>query len=114
MRTTELRTRRDAQTVSWSEKTLPELGRLRNHFRFEQGEGSGPVLVPFLEGRHPEARRSSAGREPALSLPKGISHKTDPCAWEIASTSLRMAHRKKFKMSTALLNRVLPYFAPLL
>jgi hypothetical protein len=36
MRTTRLRTRRDGQTVSWSEKTLPELGRLRNHFRFEE------------------------------------------------------------------------------
>src|SRR5271168_1235427 len=29
---TPLRTRRRRQTVSWSEKTLPEVGPLRNHF----------------------------------------------------------------------------------
>jgi hypothetical protein len=31
-RATQLRTKRHRQTVSWSEKTLPEVGRLRNHF----------------------------------------------------------------------------------
>jgi hypothetical protein len=34
MRATRLQTRRHGQTVSWGEKTLPEVGRLRNHFRF--------------------------------------------------------------------------------
>src|SRR5580704_9836005 len=33
MRATRLQTRRHGQTVSWGEKTLPEVGRLRNHFR---------------------------------------------------------------------------------
>jgi hypothetical protein len=92
MRTTRLRTRRDRQTVSWSEKTLPEVGRLRNHFRFGEVEQFDC---------HPE-QAFFAWREPAPCLPR-------------VSAKLARLHLACPERATATEGRVwLASFAPLL
>jgi hypothetical protein len=52
---TRLRTGRYRQTVSWGEKTLPEVGRLRNHFDFETARLSSKCAAPKQPSTNPAA-----------------------------------------------------------